>query len=70
MSASAAILNQEFLKALGLTADALAKAIELPPNRITAILQDERDITGDTAIRLGNASPRESMCLLDSPANG
>jgi addiction module HigA family antidote len=70
MSASAAILNQEFLKALGLTANALAKAIELPPNRITAILKDERGITGDTAIRLGNASPRESMCLLDSPANG
>ena len=25
----------------------------MPPNRVTAILNDERGITGDTAIRLG-----------------
>ena len=25
----------------------------MPPNRITAILKDDRGITGDTAIRLG-----------------
>ena len=47
------ILNAEFLKPLDLTANALAKAIGVPPNRITAILKDERGITGDTAIRLG-----------------
>ena len=47
------ILNEEFLKPLGLTANALAKAIGVPPNRITAILKNERGITGDTAIRLG-----------------
>jgi antitoxin HigA-1 len=41
------------LKPLGLTANALAKAIGVPPNRITAILKDQRGITGDTAIRLG-----------------
>jgi addiction module HigA family antidote len=41
------------LKPLGLTANALAKAIGVPPNRITAILKDERGITGDTAIRPG-----------------
>jgi len=46
------ILNEEFLKPLGLTANALAKAIGVPPNRITAILKNERGITGDTAIRL------------------
>jgi antitoxin HigA-1 len=39
------ILNEEFLKPLGLTANALAKAIGVPPNRITAILKDERYIT-------------------------
>jgi addiction module HigA family antidote len=38
---------------IGLTANALAKAIGVPPNRITAILKDERGTTGDTAIRLG-----------------
>ena len=36
-----------------MTANAFAKAIGVPPNRITAILKDERGITGDTAIRLG-----------------
>jgi addiction module HigA family antidote len=38
---------------LGLTANALAKAIGVPANRITAILKDQRGITGNTAIRLG-----------------
>ena len=41
------------MKPLGLTANALAKAIRVPSNRITAVLKDERGITGDTAIRLG-----------------
>ncbi len=41
------------MEPLGLTGNALAKAIGVPPNRITAILKDERGITGDTAIRLG-----------------
>ena len=41
------------MRPLGLTANALAKAIGLPPNRITAILKDERGITGGTANRLG-----------------
>jgi antitoxin HigA-1 len=49
MRACGEILNEEFLKPLGLTANALAKAIGVPPNRITAILKDERGITGDTA---------------------
>lgn len=47
------ILKEEFLKPLGMTAFALAKAIGVPANRITAILKGARGITGDTAIRLG-----------------
>jgi addiction module HigA family antidote len=47
------ILNEEFLKPLSMTANALAKAIGMPSNRITASLKGERGITGDTAIRLG-----------------
>ena len=42
MSARAEILNEEFLKPLGLTAKALAKAIGVPPSRITAILMKQR----------------------------
>jgi addiction module HigA family antidote len=30
----------------------LAKAIEVPANRITAIIKGQRGITGDTAVRL------------------
>jgi len=47
------ILKEEFLKPLGMTPSALAKAIGVPANRITAILKGQRGITGDTAIRLG-----------------
>jgi addiction module HigA family antidote len=47
------VLDEEFLKPLRLTANALAKAIGVPPNRITAILKNARGVTGDTAIRLG-----------------
>lgn len=46
------ILKEEFLKPLGMTAFALAKAIGVRANRITAILKGARGITGDTAIRL------------------
>ena len=49
------ILEEEFLKPLkptGLTASSLAKAIGVPPNRMTAIISGQRGITGDTAVRL------------------
>jgi antitoxin HigA-1 len=46
-------LSRRSFETAGLTANALAKAIGVPPNRITAILKNERGITGDTAIRLG-----------------
>ena len=46
------VLREE-LDALGLSANALAKAIDVPANRVTAILNAERGITADTALRLG-----------------
>ena len=45
------ILREE-LKELELSANALAKALNVPANRITAILNEQRSITGDTALRL------------------
>jgi addiction module HigA family antidote len=45
------ILNEEFLKPLGMTANALAKAIGVPTNRIAEVLKDERGITGEIAVR-------------------
>lgn len=49
------ILLEEFLQPseAGLNANTLAKAIGVPPNRITAIIKGQRGITGDTAVRLG-----------------
>jgi addiction module HigA family antidote len=58
------MVNEEFLKPLGLMANALAKTTRMLPNLITAILKDERDITGDTAIPLGTffkTSPKFGM---------
>ena len=46
------ILKTEFLDALGLTAYALAKALRVPANRITGIVNSDRAITADTALRL------------------
>ena len=45
------ILSEE-LKELSLSANALAKALDVPPDRIAAILRGQRDITADTALRL------------------
>lgn len=40
------------LDELSLSANALAKALDVPTNRITAILNEQRGITADTALRL------------------
>ena len=45
------ILGEE-LQELGLSANALAKALDVPTNRVTAILKGQRGITADTALRL------------------
>jgi antitoxin HigA-1 len=46
------VLREEYLLPLGLSARALAKALGVPPNRVTEIMRGERDVTADTAIRL------------------
>jgi addiction module HigA family antidote len=46
------ILREEFLAELELTAYALAKALQVPVNRVTAIVNGDRGITADTALRL------------------
>ena len=49
------ILYAEFLEPLDLSANALAKHIHVPGNRISAIVKGDRGITGDTALRLAAA---------------
>jgi addiction module HigA family antidote len=48
------ILFEEFMKSAEppISANMLAKALEVPTNRITAIIKGQRGITGDTAVRL------------------
>ena len=44
---------REDLEALGMSAAELARRLEVPVNRITQILNGQRAVTGDTALRLG-----------------
>lgn len=46
------ILDDE-LRELGMSAAQLARCIHVPANRITQILRGQRNVTADTALRLG-----------------
>lgn len=47
------ILEEDFLKPLGLSQYRVAKDIGVPPRRINEIVKGERAISADTALRLG-----------------
>ncbi len=47
------ILEEGFLKPMGITQYRLAKEIGVPPRRVNEIVKGERAITADTALRLG-----------------
>jgi addiction module HigA family antidote len=44
----------EELKALDMSAAELARQLSVPTNRVTGIVNGQRAITGDTALRLGH----------------
>ena len=44
----------EQLEELGMSAAELARQLKVPTNRITEILNGQRAVTGDTALRLGH----------------
>lgn len=46
------VLRLEFMEPLGLSARALARDLNVPPNRITGILRGDRAITAETALLL------------------
>ena len=46
------VLREDFLKPMGITAYRLAKDINVPVNRITGIVNEDRAISADTALRL------------------
>ena len=47
------ILFEEFMRPLRISMNRLARDIDVPPNRISAIVRGRRAITADTALRLG-----------------
>jgi addiction module HigA family antidote len=47
------ILLEDFMKPLGVSINALARDIDVPPNRVSEIVNGKRSITADTALRLG-----------------
>ena len=49
------VLKEEFMEPLGLSANRLARVLRIPPNRISAIVNGERNVTADTALRLAKA---------------
>lgn len=47
------VLLEEFLKPMEITQNQLAKDINVPANRVSQIINGKREITADTALRLG-----------------
>lgn len=47
------VLFEEFLKPLGITQNQFAKDLKVPANRISQIIHGKREITADTALRMG-----------------
>lgn len=46
------VLREDFLVELGMSANALAKALNVPAPRINDIVRERRGISADTALRL------------------
>lgn len=46
------ILLKDFLKPMGLSQNALARAVNVPPRRINEIVLGKRSLTADTDLRL------------------
>ena len=47
------ILLEDFLKPMEISINRLAREIDVPPGRISNIVNGKRSITADTALRLG-----------------
>ncbi len=49
------VLLEEFLVPLGISQNALARAMAVPPRRVNEIVLGKRAVTADTALRLAGA---------------
>ena len=46
------VLLEDYLKPLGLSVNALAKALDVPTSRMNDIVRERRGVSADTALRL------------------
>ena len=46
------VLREDYLKPLGMSANALAQALHVPASRVNDIVLERRGVTADTALRL------------------
>lgn len=49
------VLREEYLAPMGMSANRLARVLNVPANRITELAAERRAITADTALRLARA---------------
>src|SRR5438045_8612711 len=62
------ILREEFMQPLGITQYRLAKETSVPPRRINEIVQEQRGISADTALRLARFFGTSEMFWLNLQA--
>ncbi|MEN9574769.1 MAG: hypothetical protein RL514_2624 [Verrucomicrobiota bacterium] len=59
------VLLHDFMEPLGLTQNALAKAIGVTPMRVSEIVRGQRGVTADTALRLSRYFGTRAAWWLD-----
>ncbi|MFZ2311535.1 MAG: HigA family addiction module antitoxin [Methylobacter sp.] len=64
------ILREDYLIPLGLSVNALANALRVPPTRLHEIVKERRSITPDTALRLARYFGGDAQsCKVDLRSN-
>lgn len=63
------VLQEEFLVPLGISQNALARAMAVPPRRINEIVLGKRGISADTAVRLAAALGTSERFWVDLQAD-
>jgi antitoxin HigA-1 len=63
------VLRDDFMSPLGLSANALARALAITPARINDIVRGRRGITADTALRLARYFGTDAQSWLNLQTN-
>jgi len=63
------ILREEFMVPLGISSNALARAVEVTPARINEIVRERRGITADTALRLARFFANDVQSWMNLQSN-